>query len=137
MAEGVFLDTAGLIALLNRDDFHHESAHQLFGSFGSTARHLVTTNLVLAELGNSLARTALREDVVWLIRQLHKHPGSEVIHIDASQFDAGVDLYLHRSDKTWGLIDCISFVVMKSEGLADAFTSDKHFKQAGFQLLLI
>jgi len=36
----------------------------------------------------------------------------------------------------WGLIDCMSFVVMNDEGVTDALTADKHFQQAGFHALL-
>jgi len=35
----------------------------------------------------------------------------------------GVGLYLSRIDKEWGLTDCISFVVMKEEGLSLAMTA--------------
>ena len=31
---------------------------------------------------------------------------------------------------------CISFVVMNERGITDALTSDHHFEQAGFQILL-
>jgi predicted nucleic acid-binding protein len=36
----------------------------------------------------------------------------------------------------WTLTDCISFVVMKEEGIAEALTGDRHFEQAGFVALL-
>ena len=39
-------------------------------------------------------------------------------------------------DKEWGLIDCVSFVVMEYRGITEALTSDAHFEQAGFQALL-
>jgi predicted nucleic acid-binding protein len=45
-------------------------------------------------------------------------------------------LYVNRPDKQWSLTDCISFVVMEREGIADALTGDKHFEQAGFNVLL-
>ena len=32
--------------------------------------------------------------------------------------------------------DCTSFVVMQEEGLTDALTTDRHFEQAGFAVLL-
>jgi predicted nucleic acid-binding protein len=51
-------------------------------------------------------------------------------------FAAGVELYGTRPDKEWSLTDCISFVVMKREGLTDALTGDRHFEQAGFKVLL-
>ncbi len=48
----------------------------------------------------------------------------------------GVALYASRADKNWSLTDCISFVVMEEYGLTDALTSDHHFAQAGFRVLL-
>ncbi|WP_225893949.1 hypothetical protein [Atlanticothrix silvestris] len=47
-----------------------------------------------------------------------------------------LQLYNERPDKTWGLTDCISFVVMWEQGLTDAVTADIHFVQAGFRALL-
>ncbi len=40
------------------------------------------------------------------------------------------------ADKEWSLTDCISFVVMEERGLIGALTSDHHFEQAGFSVLL-
>lgn len=48
----------------------------------------------------------------------------------------GIRLYEQRRDKQWSLTDCISFVVMKREGLTEALTGDHHFEQAGFVALL-
>jgi uncharacterized protein len=45
-------------------------------------------------------------------------------------------LYHSRPDKRWSLTDCISFTVMKEEGIAEALTGDHHFEQAGFHALL-
>ena len=137
MAEGVFLDTFGLIALLNRDDEYHRSAAAAFGRIGEAGRTVVTTNLVLGELGNGLARTPLRAEVGWLIGQLHTDPASTVVHVDRKTFADGVDLYVKRGDKFWGLVDCVSFVIMRAMGLADAFTADHHFRQAGLNCLLL
>jgi hypothetical protein len=36
----------------------------------------------------------------------------------------------------WGLVDCVSFVIMRSLGIREAFTADRHFEQAGFVALL-
>jgi hypothetical protein len=58
--------------------------------------------------------------------------------IPASQelLTAGWTLYSQRPDKEWSLTDCTSFAAMKQEQLAQAFTSDHHFEQAGFVKLL-
>ena len=46
-------------------------------------------------------------------------------------------LYQFRPDKTWGLTDCISFVVMQQQNLTDAVTGNRHFVQAGFHALML
>ena len=46
-------------------------------------------------------------------------------------------LYRDRADKTWGMTDCISFVVMRDHNLSDALTADRHFAQAGFAPLML
>jgi len=45
-------------------------------------------------------------------------------------------LFCSRLDKEWGLIDCVSFIVMQERGLTNALTTDEHFEQAGFRALL-
>lgn len=136
MSSRVFLDTSGLIALLNRDDDYHQQAVQVFEGLGLRSVEVTTTNLVLGELGNGLARTGLRQEVGWLIEQLHSDPAATVIHVDRGTFLQGVCLYRDRRDKHWGLIDCISFAVMSRLGISDAFSTDAHFVQAGFHCLL-
>ena len=34
-----------------------------------------------------------------------------------------------------GIVDHLSFIVMRREGITDAFTNDRHFKVAGFHTL--
>jgi uncharacterized protein len=41
-----------------------------------------------------------------------------------------------RIDKQWSLVDCSSFVVMQEHQVTDVLTTDHHFQQAGFQVLL-
>jgi predicted nucleic acid-binding protein len=59
-----------------------------------------------------------------------------VAPVAQKQFDRGMDLYERRPDKDWSLTDCISFIVMKEKKLTEALTTDHHFEQAGFAVLL-
>ncbi|MEK7732118.1 MAG: PIN domain-containing protein, partial [Planctomycetota bacterium] len=104
MADDVFLDTAGLLAALNKDDDLHESATAILRRLEESDRRVVTTTFVLAEVGNGLARTALRPDTVWLIRKLHSDPRSTVVYVDQGELFEALELYAARSDKTWGLV---------------------------------
>ncbi|MBI3245746.1 MAG: hypothetical protein HYZ50_04470 [Deltaproteobacteria bacterium] len=58
-----------------------------------------------------------------------------LVRMDRSLFERGFDLYKTHLDKTWGFIDCLSFVVMKERGIVDALTTDDDFRQARFNPL--
>jgi len=56
----------------------------------------------------------------------------EVTEVDQKLFEKGFAVYEQYADKTWGLVDCISFVVMWEVGITDALTFDADFAQAAF-----
>ncbi|MFM5887405.1 MAG: type II toxin-antitoxin system VapC family toxin, partial [Dolichospermum sp.] len=60
----------------------------------------------------------------------------EVVLLTNSLYKLAFDLFKQREDKEWGLVDCISFIVMQDRGISDALTTDIHFQQAGFRALL-
>jgi uncharacterized protein len=72
-----------------------------------------------------------------LIKDLQSDPLTKIIPASDSLFRAGLELFAKRPDKEWSLVDCISFVVMKQRRLTDALTTDHHFKQAGYNALLM
>jgi len=45
-------------------------------------------------------------------------------------------MYKSYQDKSWSIVDCISFVVMRDMEIINALTFDRHFEQAGFHILL-
>jgi len=59
-----------------------------------------------------------------------------VVELDKEDYDESWQMYSDRTDKEWSLTDCISFTVMKRNGIRDAFTNDHHFEQAGFNVLI-
>ena len=60
----------------------------------------------------------------------------QIVHLYPDLFDKGFSVYRSRLDQTWGLIDCVSFIVMREAGIVESLTADKHFEQAGFRALL-
>ncbi|MBL7133567.1 MAG: type II toxin-antitoxin system VapC family toxin [Phycisphaerae bacterium] len=129
----VFADTAFFVAFLNSRDDHHTLASRYMSKMPG---RIWTTDSVLTELGNCLARSAQRVVFVPFVRDLLQDPRMQVVRATTELFDAGLELYHDRPDKTWSLTDCISFVVMDQQGLTDALTVDRHFEQAGFSLVL-
>lgn len=58
-----------------------------------------------------------------------------LIHMNPLLFKDAFNLYQRYRDKEWGMVDCLSFVVMREMKLTTALAFDKHFGQAGFQVL--
>jgi uncharacterized protein len=132
----VFLDASGLIAVANTDDQWHERAEAIWYDLVEQKAPLVTTSLVLFELGDGLARVGQRSLAVELYDRLRGSPLVQSIFIGPEQAVAAWDLFRNRPDKIWGATDCASFVVMNELGIDAAFTVDHHFEQAGFRRLI-
>ncbi len=132
----VFVDTAAWLALINVDDDFHQLAKQVRIQLQQDNLSLVTSNFVLLEVADALTALKFRSKTINFINRLQNLSGLQIIPVSQSLFDAGWQLYTQRLDKDWGLTDCISFAIMQQEEITLAFTSDRHFEQAGFIRLL-
>ena len=128
----VFIDTSALYALLVSTDRWHRSALHTMRGLRRLDAQLITTSHVLVEcyalLGSRIgvdAVAALRDaiepllDVTWVDRDLH---------------DRALDGVIFAGGKP-GLVDAISFLVMRERGIDTAFTLDRDFETAGFSLV--
>lgn len=85
-----------------------------------------------------------RNGAVQLIQQCYRTDNIKIVSVDTELLMQALALYQSRPDKTWGLTDCISFIVMQQQNLTDAVTGAqrswplraRHFVQAGFRALL-
>ncbi|NLF73740.1 MAG: type II toxin-antitoxin system VapC family toxin [Candidatus Anammoximicrobium sp.] len=129
----VFADSFYFLALWNAEDRGHAKALAFTNDYHEA---MLTTDWVVVELGDALARPPNRERFLRLFRVLQRQPELTIIPASRSLLHDGLKLYENRPDKDWSLTDCISFVVMQQEGVTEALTGDKHFEQAGFVALL-
>ena len=129
----VFLDTVGLIAVWERADQWHDSAASVFRTLLRDGSPLITTPHVLLECGNALARRPCRADVALLRRNLAASGG--LIAPTHQEEDDAWAAYERGEAGQAGIVDHVSFVVMRRLGLTRAFTSDSHFRAAGFEAL--
>ncbi len=132
----VFLDTSYAVALSALTDQNHKRAVQLAAELKSSATYFVTTRGILLEIGNALAKVRYREAAVRLLTALENDPRVEIVPASDELYRRALEIYRDRVDKEWGLIDCMSFIVMNDHQLTDALTADNHFRQAGFRVLL-
>ncbi|WP_017313916.1 type II toxin-antitoxin system VapC family toxin [Mastigocladopsis repens] len=136
MRTEVFLDTSYAIALSVKNDDFHEQAVRLADLLQAAGTRLVTTQAVLLEIGNALSRQRYRRAAVVLLNALETDSKVEIVSLSGQLYTQAFQLYCQRLDKEWGLVDCISFIVMQERGITEALTADEHFQQAGFRVLL-
>jgi len=129
----IFLDTVGLVAMWNRADQWHEAAIATFELIKSKRHSFVTTSYILLECGNTASRRTYRQQPNLLRDYLVRR--NEVIFPTVSDWDEAWKTYSTGDASQAGIVDQISFIVMRRLGIIEAFTNDKHFEAAGFRVL--
>mgnify|MGYP001425776723 CR=1 FL=1 len=132
----VFVDTAALVALGNRQDQWHAQAVQLSRQLTLSGCRFVTTDAVLLEVGNTFSRAAYKPVALRLIDTARQSPRWTCVALDRDLLDRGLELFRQVADKDWSLTDSISVVVAREQAIDQVFTTDRHFTQAGLQILL-
>lgn len=129
----VFADAFYFVARLNRHDQHHQRVVDFSRNFRA---RLLTTDCILTEVADALAKSQCRPRVRDFILHLRSSPACEIVPASRDLLDQALALYHQHGDKEWTLTDCSSFVVMRERGVQEALTQDHHFEQAGFTALL-
>lgn len=133
MTSRVFLDTSYIVALINQNDQYHKQALGLSEKY--EYEPLITTNVILIEIGNALSRK-YRQQAIDIIQAIRSSDEVILVELDSILLEKAFDMYKQYEDKTWGMVDCISFIVMNEKGIREALSFDTDFEQAGFKLLL-
>jgi predicted nucleic acid-binding protein len=129
----VFLDTVGLIALWDDRDQWHQSAAMAYQRLLTDRSVLITTDAVLLECGNVASRLRTRPIVSLFRRSLMED--RRLVLPDAREIEAAWTAYQNGSTGDPGIVDQISFQVMKRYSILEVFSNDRHFKTAGFVTL--
>ncbi len=129
----VFLDTVGILATLNTSDQWHDAALQAYHLLLKDQRDCLSTTFVFTEIGNATSRTTLRPLVSAMIDELTAK--GRMIEPTSDDWREACLAYSQGYPGSAGLVDCISFQVMRRLGLKEVFSNDQHFASAGFSLL--
>jgi predicted nucleic acid-binding protein len=132
MKRSLFVDSSAWYALADRDDpYHNHAASYLTESLAAYAR-LVTTNHVVGESYTLIRMRLGHAATQQFLKSLDHTHRLQRIFVVESQEEAAFALLRRYDDQDFSFVDATSFVVMKTLGLRDAFTFDKHFATAGF-----
>jgi predicted nucleic acid-binding protein len=134
----LFVDTAGWGQIVDPSQGMHSQAAAIYRTVRQERRGIITTNYILTELVALLTSPLRipRPQIVAFIKGLKTSPYIEIAHVSAALDAQAWQLLTQRQDKTWSLVDCSSFVMMRDRGIIEALTTDHHFEQAGFVRLL-
>ena len=135
-AADVFVDTAGFLALWDAGDEHHHRAVQLQEQFARRNRRFVTTEYVVDETVTLLLVRHSHAAAADFLETVERSEALRLEWIDSTRFHSASVSFRKHSDKEWSFTDCVSFVVMRELRIRDTFTTNRHFRQAGFTPLL-
>lgn len=85
-----FVDTSFVVALVNKKDQYHSQAIELASRFDK--RPLVTTDAILLEVGNALARN-FRTEFIQIIEHFIASDEVQIVHLNADLFRLAFELY--------------------------------------------
>jgi uncharacterized protein len=136
MIRTVFVDAACLVSLINPRDQMHQNAIEALSMIEGA--ELMTTDAVLTEVLNYYAERGdyFRREALSIVKNLMTREDFNLIYHGKYLFHMALERFEDRQDKGYSLTDCMSMIVMESDGVQDILTSDKHFKQAGFNILM-
>ena len=87
----------------------------------------------MLECGNAAARRPYRSHVCALRRTLAQR--NELIVPTEADWNEAWTAYEADGARQAGIVDHVSFIIMRRLGISAAFTNDKHFEAAGFETL--
>ncbi len=131
----IFADSSGFIATFDARDQRHERARRAWRSFESDGVYLLTSQLVVAETVTHLRRRGGWQASRQVGEALLRSRVIEIAGLDRQQLESAWREFVRSADPKLSLCDAASFVLMRERGIATAFTFDRHFADAGFDVI--
>lgn len=131
-----FIDTSAFIAFSLHTDSLHDAALAVMEALLREQCPLVTSDLVFVEFLNASTSVSRRTTAAATVRRFLASRWIEVVEFDRESFRTALDYYESRTDKSWSLVDCSSMLICKGRSISRVLTHDRHFRQAGFEILL-
>lgn len=127
----LFVDTSGILALVDRDDPAHPGVLEAF-ALGRDEPLATHAYVVLETLAVARRRfgAAVAADIVDRVL-----PALDVAPVDLELHVAAMSAFRDAIASSVSLVDRTSFVFMRREGIGRAIALDIDFRAAGFQVL--
>jgi predicted nucleic acid-binding protein len=131
----LLVDTAGWMAMADASDPRHRECCSARDRWLESDGGLVTTDYIIDETLTVIRmRLSLSAAAKWW-DQVEQSTRLRWEWIDIGRTDKARQWFFRWRDKDFSFTDCTSFVVMRELRLRKALTTDRHFEQAGFQIM--
>ena len=91
----------------------------------------ITTDYVLDEALTLLRSRRDLASATAFIDKIRKSKSVRVFWVDEGLFEKALVIFQKSENKSWSFTDCTSFALMRELSVSEAFTFDKHFREAG------
>ena len=132
MPEDLFVDTSAWVALADKDDSHHKQAASGYASIFKNHRHLVTSNLIIAESYIILLKELGHNAAIEFLRRMKASPRILTLYSNENIETEAEEILVKYVDQDFSYTDAVSFVIMRRQKIRKSFCFDKHFATAGF-----
>lgn len=129
----VFIDTGAFVARYLVHDAHHRRAASVWKKL--RGKPLFTSSHVLDETWTLLGRRAGYGFAADRALNTYASQSLEILYSGEEDEIAAVPLFKKFADQQVSFTDCVSFVLMRRYRIRRAFTFDRHFSSAGFEIV--
>ena len=131
----IFVDTGAFLARYVKEDSQHQRARRAWAEIERNHSRCFTSSFVLDETFTLLGRRASYSFAADRARSLLRSAALTILRPDAEDEEKAVDVFAKFADQRVSFTDCISIALMRRNRLERAFTFDRHFASAGFEIM--
>ena len=135
MASDTLFDTSGFFALIDKRDPMHGKAVRWVEKQRKRIRP-VSTEWVIGETCTLLVARKRSHLVARFLDYIDDSAALVLVNPDDMLLRAAKAMIRQQAEQGYSFVDCISFCLMKERSIRNAFTTDTHYRKAGFSALL-
>ena len=131
----IYIDTGAFLARHLKSDQYHQESAKFWNQLSKTRERYFTSNFVLDETFTLLGRRAGYRFAIQRAHNIYLSKELTILRPTREDEMMALDIWSKYADQELSFTDCISFALMRKNGIKRVFSFDAHFGWAGFQLL--
>lgn len=128
MRNSVFVDASAWIGIIDENDRLHETAQRTYNELLVKKTPFTTINWTVYEAISLVKGRRGYSQAYALWERITTPDLVTLVQITEEIEAAALNIFWRYRDKTWGVVDCASLIVMERMACGAAFAFDGHFK---------